>query len=150
MAKIDFNLQKYDGEFKAAGMARVRKAAEAIRDAAKDKCKRGTISRGRRRAVIINGRRVDIGDRGEIWTERQIGAMRETIRVVDKDDFDQETGFYADLDEVRIYAGNFATWWAIQMEYGRGGWKGGARPFLRPALHATESKVRDIVEGRDG
>ena len=123
MSKIDFDLQKYDGEFKAAGMARIKRSAEAIRDAAKAKCVVGTISRP---AV------------GKYWTERTPGAMRNTIRVVEKEG----------VNNILVIAGNAKTWWATQMEYGRGAWKGGAKPFMRQAIHESYSKIRSIVEGR--
>lgn len=123
MSKIDFDLQKYDGEFKAAGMARIKKAGEAIRDAAKAKCVVGTITRP---AV------------GKYWTERTPGAMRNTIRVTEREG----------VDNVLVIAGNAKTWWATQMEYGRGAWKGGAKPFMRQAIHESYTKIRSIVEGR--
>ena len=123
MSRIDWNLQKYDGEFKAAGMARIKQAAEAIRDAAKAKCVVGTITRP---AV------------GKFWTERTPGAMRNTIRVVGR----------PGVDNYLVIAGNKKTWWATQMEYGRGKWKGGAKPFMRQAIHESEPKIRAIIEGR--
>ena len=123
MSRIDFNLQKYDGEFKAAGMVRVKKAAEAIRDAAKAKCVVGTISRPAK---------------GAYWTERTPGAMKNTIRTTERQG----------VDNVLVIAGNSQTWWATQMEYGRGAWKGGAKPFFRQAIHESYTKIRSIVEGR--
>lgn len=145
MAKIDWDLQKYDGEFKKAGIARMIKAADAIRDAAKENCVSGTVNRPERKHYVYEGKLLPASG-GAPWTARQIGAMRRTIRTVTKNDY-PENGFYVDLDNVRVYAGNFLTWWAVQMEYGRGAWKGGARPFLRPALRSSESKVRSIIEG---
>lgn len=140
---IDFDLQKYDGEFLAAGAARVTRAAIAIRDAAKRHCVKGTITRPERKRFVFQGHLEPSTPGSAVWTERSPGAMRSTIRVVRK--FSNE-----DMKNwnIRVYAGNFKTWWALQMEFGFGGWKGGARPFLRPALHESESKVRDIIEGR--
>jgi hypothetical protein len=141
MGAIDFNLQKYDGEFKAVGIKRVLAAAEAIRDMAKAKCKEGTITRmpGRKRFKGPYG--MEPSTNPPIWMERSPGAMKKTIRVWPP----QVT---ENTRDIRVYAGNFKTWWAVQMEYGRGRWKGGAKPFLRPALHGSESKVRSIIEGR--
>jgi hypothetical protein len=154
---IDFDLQKYDGEFLAAGAARVTRAAIAIRDAAKRHCVKGTITRPPRKHFVLNGHLEpeSPNSSARLWTERTPGAMRNTIRVVHK--FEHGDMKYSNIWvsvgapkawDVRVYAGNFATWWALQMEYGFGGWKGGAKPFLRPALHESESKVRDILEGR--
>ena len=140
---IDFDLQKYDGEFKAAGITRMVKASEAIRDAAKRHCVRGTITRPPRKHFVYQGHLEPASPQSSanIWTERSPGAMKGTIRVVRSHDPEKASS-------VRVYAGNFKTWWALQMEYGFGGWKGGAKPFMRPALHESESKVRDIIEGR--
>ena len=144
MGAIDFNLQKYDGEFKAAGMARLLRAENTIRDAARKKIKVGSITRPQRRYFIFEHRRQPASS-GK-WTERHPGELRDTIRTVRRRD--ESPGFDTAHDNVRVYAGNFLDWWAVQMEYGRGKWKGGAKPFMRPALHGSESKVRAIIEGR--
>ena len=122
MARIEIDLTKYDVVFLKTAMGRVEKAAEAIRDAAKSNCVVGTVTRPAK---------------GAYWTERSPGAMKATIRVVRKEG----------KNNVRVYAGNKKTWWAVQMEYGRGGWKGGARPFLRPAIASTKGTVKSIIEG---
>ena len=46
-----------------------------------------------------------------------------------------------------VMAGNFKTWYAKQVEYGKGGWKGGAHPFLRPAMRKSRAKLKMIIEG---
>ena len=137
-AAIDFNLQKYDGEFKAAGMARIEKAAKAIQGIAKGFCEAGSITRPVRKRYVYQHHLEPSS--GPLWTAREIGGMMRSIRVSRSHD--------ASVPNVRVYAGNFAAWYAIQMEFGRGRWKGGARPFLRPALHTGESVVRSIIEGR--
>lgn len=43
-------------------------------------------------------------------------------------------------------AGNFKTWWALQTKFGRGDWKGGAHPFMRPAIAACKSQIKVILE----
>jgi len=152
MAMIDFDLQKYDGEFKAAGMKRLIKAAEVIRDDAKRRIKVGTITRvpGRKMMRMKDGRMLP-STMPPKWMERTPGEMKQTIRVVTKYDFSGT--FLANLagdggvGNVRVYAGNFADWWAMQMEFGFGAWKGGAKPFLRPSLHSSQSAVRNIIEG---
>jgi len=145
MGAIDFNLQKFDGEFKAAGMARVVKAAEAIRDAAKGFCREGTVTRiPGRKTMVVNGRKVESTSPPE-WMERTPGAMKKTIRVVR---LKTENLDMSKPENVRVYAGNKKTWWATQMEFGFGAWKGGAKPFLRPGLRTAESKARAIIEGK--
>ena len=150
MARIDWDLQKYDGEFKKAGMARIKRAAEVIRDMAKTNCIAGTINRPARKHWVNNGHLEDASPESSanIWTAREAGAMRETIRVVETRE-DRGRGFDQERDNVRVYAGNFKTWYAVQMEYGRGGWKGGARPFMRKALTAAPSRIRPIIEGTE-
>jgi hypothetical protein len=122
MARIDFNLTKYDAEFLKTAMGRIEKAAEIVRDEAKRRCKVGTLTRPAKGSAY--------------WTERSPGAMRDTIRVVRK----------GGKNNVRVYAGNRKTWWATQMEYSRGGWKGGPKPFLRPAIAAVKDTVKHTIE----
>lgn len=154
MARIDFDLQKYDGEFKKAGMARLHKAAEAIRDEAKKAVKIGKITRvpGRHRFVNADGHLVE-STNPPYWMERNPGAMRETIRVVRRREGEATIGDTGQVDwdvkddNVRVYAGNRKTWWAVQMEYGHGAWKGGPNPFMRPAMRQSEGRIRTIIEG---
>ncbi|HSW62169.1 MAG TPA: HK97-gp10 family putative phage morphogenesis protein [Dissulfurispiraceae bacterium] len=122
MSRINIDLTKYDAEFLKTAMSRVENAADVIRDAAKSRCVVGAITRPAK---------------GQFWTERSPGAMKATIRVVRKEG----------KNNVLVIAGNKKTWWATQMEYGRGGWKGGAKPFMRPAIAATKGKVSSIIEG---
>jgi HK97 gp10 family phage protein len=122
MAAIEIDLMKYFPEFEKAAMDRIEKAAGVIRDAARRNCTVGTISRPAK---------------GKFWTERSPGAMRDTIRVATKEG----------AKNVFLIAGDKKTWWATQMEYGRGGWKGGAKPFIRPAIASTKDEVKSIIEG---
>ena len=128
MSEIKFNFEQYDGQIAKASMDRLRKAADIIRDAAKAKCVVGTVTR-----------EVKAGQK--FWMERTPGAMRDTIRTVEKKGAHGLVG-----RDVRVYAGNKKTWWATQMEFGRGGWKGGAKPFMRPALRSTKSEVQAVIE----
>lgn len=79
---------------------------------------------------------------GSPWTARHYRAMVATIRVVRKKD--------PNVRNVWIMAGNYVTWWALQMEYGGAGWKGGRKSFLRPALKGSESQIRAILESGQG
>jgi len=79
------------------------------------------------------------GSAGQYWTERRAGAMVETIRAVRKKGDTSRN--------IWIMAGNKKTWWALQLEYGRGDWKGGAKPFLRPAMAKAPGHIKSILEG---
>lgn len=153
MARIDIDLQKYDGEFKKAGMDRLVKAAEAIRDAARGFVPTGTVTRvpGRRRKV--RNHRLVPDEAPPIWMERTPGAMKKTLRTVRKKGFenveslDAGSGtFWTENNDVRVYAGTFKTWWAIQMEKGRGKWKAAPVAFMEKGIAASSEKVRSIIE----
>ena len=146
MARIDFDLQKYDGEFKKAGMERLEKAANVLRDDARSRVK---VYAGKLHGPYKRGKYA-----GQIWTARDTDNMQKTIRVVRKKGFENVVSMdigsgtlWTEGTDVRVYAGNYKTWYATQMEYGRGAWKGGARPFMRPAMAEFEGKVRSIIEG---
>jgi hypothetical protein len=133
MAEIRFNFEQYDGQLAKSCMERLRDAAGEIQLQAILKCKVGNISR----PIYKKGRAAN-----QTWTEREVGAMRRTIRVVEKTG---ESGLQN--RNVWVMAGNYKTWWAVQMEYGRGGWKGGPLPFLRPGSDSARSRVQSIIEG---
>ena len=78
----------------------------------------------------------------QIWMERDPGALIATIRVVRKKDSASRN--------IWIMAGNFKTWWALQAEYGRGGWKGGPRSFMRPAMKNAGNAIQTALEGGSG
>ena len=128
MAEVKISFEQYDEIIAKSCMDRIRKAAHVIKDAAKARCVVGTVNR-----PLKPGQK--------FWMEREVGAMRKTIRTVEKTG---EKGLVG--REVRVYAGNKKTWWATQMEFGRGGWKGGRRSFMRPAIKATNSEVKHILE----
>ena len=79
---------------------------------------------------------------GQPWTARQQGAMVKTIRAVRKRGDDRRN--------IWIMAGNKETWWAIQLEYGRGAWKGGRKSFMRPAMANAPRHIRDVLESGGG
>lgn len=127
-----FDLQKYDDEIIKSAMDRVEAGAEIVRDAAK----RILFSK-------VQGRWKEHGPykkRPDYWTERTHGAMVKTIRTF-RDDKKKK---------VKILAGDKKTWWAKQLEYGNGEWKGGAKPFLRPALMQSEGQVEYVLESGAG
>jgi hypothetical protein len=133
MAELNFNFKQYDELIKNACMDRLRDAAACIQMNAILKCKK---SYKNRRPVYKKGPYA-----GQIYTARDMDIMAKTIRVVEK----RGLGLHAGPN-VRVYSGNFKTWWAVQMEYGRGAWKGGAQPFFRPAISGSKAQVKAILE----
>jgi len=81
-------------------------------------------------------------DAGKTWTERQKRAVIATIRVVRKKDSSSRN--------IWIMAGNFKVWWALQMEYGRGGWHGGRKSFIRPAMTKAPGVIQTCLESGAG
>jgi len=78
---------------------------------------------------------------GEIWKGREDYAeMINSIRVVRKRDTKSRN--------IWVMAGNYKTWWAVQMEYGRAGWKGGPRSFFRKAMRTSIPKIHALLAAR--
>ncbi len=128
---INWNTAAFQVECINVGMDRLEEGAKLIRDDAK-----------RILQSKIKGPPVTRHGQKEVWMERDPGALVATIRVVRKKGDPTRN--------VRIYAGNYKTWWALQTEYGRGGWKGGAKPFLRPAMAKAPSTIKGVLEGGHG
>ena len=129
---VNFNLEKYDQQFMRAGLDRMEKAMGVLQLAAVLKIVK---SYEHRRPAYKTGPYA-----GQVYTARDMDIMAKTIRVVRRDD----------KKDVRLYIGNFKTWWAVQMEYGRGAWKGGPKPFLRPAVSASRSQMQVVLESGSG
>lgn len=129
---VNFNLERHDQQFMRAGLNRMEKAAAVIQMNAILKIVK---SYENRRPAYKTGAYA-----GRIYTARDMDIMAKTIRVVRRDD----------KKDVRVYVGNFKTWWAVQMEYGRGAWKGGPKPFLRPAVAASRGRIKVILESGSG
>ena len=130
MAKIEWDISKKLPELIIAGMDRLERAGEIIRDEAKAILK--SKINPKHPPYDVNRPAYS----GKYWTERKAGSMIKTIRVTRKDG----------VRNIWIMAGNSKTWWAIQMEYGHGEWKGGPRAFLRPALKKSIPKIRAMIE----
>jgi hypothetical protein len=130
MAQIIFDWMKYDAKVTDACLGRMEIAANLIKNEAKSiiagKLKRGWKEHG----PYKKGKYA-----GAFWTAREYDAMAETIRVTKKEG----------RKDIWIRAGNKKTWWATQMEYGRGAWRGGPRSFMRPALDNT-SGIKAALE----
>lgn len=137
MAQPKFDFAQYDDQIKDAALARMHAAASVLQMNMVLKCKK---SYSNRRPVYKKG-----PFRGQVYTARDMDIMAKTIRVVEK----KGVGLHAG-NNVRVYAGNFKTWWAMQMEYGRGAWKGGASPFMRPAINGSKAQIQAVLESGSG
>jgi Bacteriophage HK97-gp10, putative tail-component len=124
----NWNPQKYDQEFASASMDRLRKAAEVIAEKARAKCPVGTVSR----PIYKRGPYA-----GQPWTARDAGALKKTIRVVER--IGDEGKPLAEGRNIRVYCGNYITYYAKIVEYG-------GRAFLRPALNESKDEIRNILE----
>ena len=143
MANVSFDFSGVEKQIETAAMDRLEGAAKIVRDKAKSilsgQLKGGWKEHGpyltyRQKKT---GKIVAIMPGNYPWTARHYGDMIKTIRV-HRDD---------EKKDVWIIAGNALTWWALQMEFGRGGWKGGAKPFFRPAMSGSQSEVKAYLEG---
>jgi len=136
MAKIlNWNTAEFEAQCIGVTMDRLEVAAQIIADDMK------TTLRGQ---VVGNWREHGPYDGGSapLWTARRHDALAKTIRVVRK------TGDTS--RNIWIIAGNWAVWWALQTEYGRGGWKGGKKSFMRPAMKKAGVAIQTALEGGSG
>jgi len=129
MAKLSWDISKALPEILNASMDRLEMAAGIIRDNAKVILRSKIDPKNPPHDVT----RAPYG--GKYWTERKPGSMIKTIRVTRRDD----------KRNVWIIAGNSKTWWAIQMEYGHGQWKGGPRSFFRPAIKVSIPAIKTML-----
>ena len=132
MGRIAFwDVKPLNREIMRNGMKRLRKAAEVVKRKARSKCPVGTLSR----PMYTKGRYA-----GQYWTARDAGALKKSIRVVEK--HGAETGGYitirSDQLEVRVYAGTAKAYYAQIVEF--------YDPFMRPALNASKSKILSIMQ----
>jgi hypothetical protein len=127
MRVSNWNPQQFDGEFMNASMERLKAAAEVIASKARAKCPVGTISR----PIYKTGKYA-----GQPWTARDAGALKKTIRVVEKKEKGTEI---MKGRNIRIYAGNFLRYYAQIVEYN-------GRAFMRPALNSSKGEIRSILE----
>ena len=137
MPEPKFDFAQYDDQIAANCLNRMRAGATVLQMNMILKCKK---SYANRRPVYKKGPYA-----GQIYTARDMDIMAKTIRVVEKKGLGLHSGM-----NVRVYAGNFKTWWAKQMEYGRGAWKGGAQPFMRPSISGSKSQIQAVLESGSG
>ena len=134
-----WNTKPFEEACAKVGMDRLEAAAKIVRDDAKAILSKKIAGS---KAKTKNITRAIPKGRTDIWMERSPGALIKTIRVVRKKG-DKSRSIW-------IMAGNFKTWWALQTEYGRGGWKGGAKSFLRPAMRNAPAKIKSVIESGAG
>lgn len=123
MRVSNWNPKRFDGEIIAASMDRLEKAAEVVAEEA------------RRRVPVGQGRLK--GKRGKDWSAREAGALKKTIRTVRLRNDERRN--------VRVYAGNREVYYARFVEYGTVKMK--ARPYMRPALNASKTRIQTILRG---
>jgi hypothetical protein len=134
MARIKWNTQEFEFNCIGATMDRLESAAKIVRDDAKQ-----ILSKKLKGKWTEHGPYKSGDYAGATWTARYKKEMVNTVRVVKKNNDSSSRNVW-------IMAGNFNTWWAIQMEYGRGDWKGGQRSFLRPALKGASAAMKNVIE----
>jgi hypothetical protein len=133
MAQVTWNTKEFEFACIGATMDRLESAAKIVRDQAK-----GILSKKLQGKWTEHGPYKSGDYAGATWTARYKKEMVNTVRVVKKQDISSRN--------VWIMAGNYNTWWAIQMEYGRGDWKGRQRSFLRPALKGAAAAMKSVIE----
>jgi HK97 gp10 family phage protein len=123
MRVSNWNPKRFDGEIIAAGMDRLEQAAEVIAEEARRRVPVGTSRPGKKG--------------GKAWTAREAGALKRSIRVVRLRNDERRN--------IRVYAGNREVYYARFVEYGTVKMK--AKPYLRPALNASKSRIQGLLRG---
>lgn len=123
MRIANWNPDVITAEIEKTAMDRLQKAGELVAE--------------RARQLVPVGRDRPPYKTGKDWTARKAGALKASIRVVRlKGDPKMN---------VRVYAGNRTdAYYARFVEYGTV--KMRAKPFLRPALNESKTKIKDIVQ----
>lgn len=122
MSRIAFwNAKPLNKEVMKNGMKRLKKAAEVVKTKARSKCPVGTISR----PMYTRGRYA-----GQFWTARDAGALKKSIRVVEKHGSERLN--------IRIYSGTAKVYYAQIVEF--------YTPFMRPALNDSKSQILSIMQ----
>ncbi len=128
MARVaNWNPTAADGEIYQVSYERLRKAAHIVADKARANCPVGTISR----PMYKTGKYA-----GQPWTARDAGALKKTIRIVEKK---EQGALVMQNRNIRVYAGNYLVYYARIVEYS-------VKKFLRPALNTSKPEIKSIVE----
>jgi len=146
--KIEWHPEKITAEIEQEAIRRLEAAAAVIRDKAKANLSK--LVTGMQKIAGKNSTRYIPWEEhgpykksGQSWTARYHDKMVDTIRLSPHD-------VNVRTQSVRIIAGNYNTWWAKQMEYGNGEWRGGAKPFMRPAMRGARSEIQSVLESGAG
>lgn len=146
MRVVSWNPEEFAPEILSNCMERIEKAAIVVRDAARAKMT-GFKYKWKEHGPYNSGKY-----HNQVWTARDYDALKKTIRVTRKYEAGMLGGSpaygfrLASNMNVWVMAGNYKTWYAQQVEYGHGGWKGGAHPFLRTAFKESMAKMKSIME----
>lgn len=128
MRVVNWSWKEADEMVIKATRARQLKAANVLAEEVRRRCPVGTVSR----PMYQRGRFA-----GQPWTKHDAGTLKKSVRVTERDD--EKYGFkLAQYGEVRVYVGHYMAWYARIVEY--------FKPFMRPSVAATMSKVKDILE----
>ena len=144
MAKmLNYNISEIIPEISKASMPVLEECCALIVNEMKSELWNGKIKADwKRHGVYQSGKNA-----GQIWTSRDsYTEMLNTIRLVKKNS--GNTVFGTKGNGIWVMAGNYKTWWAAQMEYGHGGWKGGARPFFRSGIKKSLPKISSLLQSR--
>ena len=128
MRIVNWNWKEADEMVAKGARARQLKAANVLADEVRRRCPVGTVSRPMYRRGPYAG---------QPWTKHDAGALKRSIRVVERDD--AKFGFkLAQYGEVRVYVGHYMAWYARIVEY--------YNPFLRTSITSTMQRIKDILE----
>jgi len=115
---VGWDSKKIENAIMKENVGKLVSAGEVIAEKARAKCPVGTISR----PMYQKGRYA-----GQYWTARDAGALKKTIRVVQKEG----------KKDVWIIAGNKKVYYARIVEF--------YTPFMRPALRSSIRKIKTIL-----
>lgn len=122
-----WNPEMYDLDFENATVERLVEAAEVVADSARRNCLVGTLSRPMYRRGPYAGQQ---------WTARDAGALKKTIRVVQRRSRSGRP--LKRKSNVRVYAGNYLVYYAKIVEHAM-------IPFMRVALTNSHSQIKSIL-----
>ena len=122
-----WNPEMYDEVFENATVERLVEAAEVVAASARRSCPVGTLSR----PMYKRGPYA-----GKSWTARDAGALKKTIRVVQKKSKSGKP--LKRKSNARVYAGNYLVYYASVVEHT-------IRPFLRVSLINSHSQIKSIL-----
>jgi len=115
---VGWDSKKIENAIMKENVGKLKSAGDVIAGKARAKCRVGTISR----PMYQKGRYA-----GQYWTARDAGALKKTIRVVQKEG----------KKDVWIIAGNKKVYYARIVEF--------YTPFMRPALRSSIRKIKTIL-----